>query len=117
MNSLLLTCSRLKMQTVLQASLMKKSIPRKKNILQLVNLNELKSSIEPIAPVNASITFYKTLDDFFAESNALGESYINDKPYLEMIYVKVKKSYNHYSLKWTIPDSLQQYDLLNYELH
>ena len=38
-----------------------------------------------IAPVNASITFYKTLDDFFAESNALGESYINDKPYLEMI--------------------------------
>ena len=62
------------------------------------NLNELKSSIEPIAPVNASITFYKTLDDFFAESNALGESYINDKPYLEMIYVKVKNGVDCYAL-------------------
>ena len=62
------------------------------------NLNELKSSIEAISPVNSSITFYKTLDDFFAESNALGESYINDKHYLEMIYVKVKNGGDCYAL-------------------
>jgi hypothetical protein len=38
------------------------------------NLNDLKLQIEPNVPVNATITFYPTIEDAFNETNALNEN-------------------------------------------
>ena len=62
------------------------------------NLNDLKLQIEPNVPVNATITFYPTIEDAFNETNALNENYVNTTPNSEVIYVKVKDNNQCYAL-------------------
>ena len=62
------------------------------------NLTLLKSIIQPNVPANTSISFYKTLNDFFDETNELTGNYENTIPYLETLYVKIKNGLDCFAL-------------------
>lgn len=62
------------------------------------NLNDLTTIIQPNIPANASISFYKTLNDFFDETNALTGNYQNTTPFSETLYVKIKNGTSCYAL-------------------
>jgi gliding motility-associated-like protein len=58
------------------------------------NLNDLRTSIQALVPENATITFYESLDDSFAETNAISSNYNNTIPFEQEIYVKVSTEDN-----------------------
>ena len=61
------------------------------------NLNDLKSLIQPNIPANSSIAFYKTLNDFFNETNELTGNYNNIQRFSETILVKIKNGIDCYA--------------------
>lgn len=62
------------------------------------NLTTLKATIQPNTPVNASISFYKTLNNFFDETNELNGNYENSIPFSEELYVKIKNGIDCFAL-------------------
>ncbi|MBP0903910.1 choice-of-anchor L domain-containing protein [Mariniflexile gromovii] len=62
------------------------------------NLDDLKLAIQPNVPANASISFYKTLNDFFNETNELNGNYNNVIQYSESLFVKIKNGIDCYAL-------------------
>ena len=62
------------------------------------NLTNLKNSIQPSIPANATIALYKTLNDAFNESNELNGNYNNSTPFSETLYVKIKNGIDCYAL-------------------
>jgi gliding motility-associated-like protein len=62
------------------------------------NLNDLKTSIQPNIPANASISIYKNLNDAYTETNKLTGNYDNINPYSETLYVKIKNGIDCYAI-------------------
>ena len=66
----------------------------------IFNLNELRTSIQPLIPVDATIRFYQSVDNSFSEINELVNNYTNTIPFEQAIYVKVTTQDNQcYALK------------------
>jgi gliding motility-associated-like protein len=53
------------------------------------NLNTIRASIEPLVPANATITFYTTSADAFAETNSITGNFTNTTQDTQTIFVKV----------------------------
>ncbi|WMI65634.1 choice-of-anchor L domain-containing protein [Aestuariibaculum sp. YM273] len=64
----------------------------------LFNLDDLRNRIEPNIPVNSVITFYKTTDNLFSETNALPDAYENVDAYTETIWVKIENGFDCYAV-------------------
>lgn len=66
----------------------------------IFNLNELKLLIQPSIPSNSSIAFYKTLNDFFDETNELTGNYNNIQQFSETLLAKIKNGVDCYALSF-----------------
>ncbi|OIQ19389.1 T9SS type B sorting domain-containing protein [Lacinutrix sp. MedPE-SW] len=53
------------------------------------NLNDLRLQIQPSVPTNATITFYTTIEDAFAETNSINGDFNNTTQNTQDIFVKV----------------------------
>lgn len=58
--------------------------------LATFDLDEVAAQIQPQVPTNASITFYNTMEDAFAESNPLPTQFLTTQPDTQTIIAKVK---------------------------
>ncbi|WP_452222982.1 choice-of-anchor L domain-containing protein [Lacinutrix chionoecetis] len=58
------------------------------------NLNDIRTQIEPQVPMNASITFYETLNDAYSETNSISDNFTNTIQDSQTIYVKVDTASN-----------------------
>lgn len=79
------------------------------------NLTTLKSNIQPNIPANASISFYKTIQDVFNETNELNGNYTNTTRLSETIYVKIKNGIDCFALTTVLLRTKITPELLNDE--
>ena len=61
-------------------------------------LNEIASSIENQIPIDATISYYETVEDAFNDNNQLPNNYENTSPNSQTIYVKVESNNQCYSI-------------------
>ncbi|WP_298898960.1 choice-of-anchor L domain-containing protein [uncultured Psychroserpens sp.] len=62
------------------------------------NLNDIRTTIEPQIPMDASVSFYETEIDAFFDTNALPNTYQNISPNTQTIFVKVESNNQCYSI-------------------
>ncbi|WP_298761061.1 choice-of-anchor L domain-containing protein [uncultured Psychroserpens sp.] len=62
------------------------------------NLNDIRTTLEPQIPMDASVSFYETEIDAFFDTNALPNTYQNISPNTQTIFVKVESNNQCYSI-------------------
>ncbi|WP_298894217.1 choice-of-anchor L domain-containing protein [uncultured Psychroserpens sp.] len=62
------------------------------------NLNDIRTTIEPQIPMDASVSFYETEIDAFFDTNALPNTYQNTSANTQTIFVKVESNNQCYSI-------------------
>ncbi len=76
------------------------------------NLNDLRTSITPLVPANATIEFFEVLEDAFTEQNSLNGTYTNTTPTAQSIFVKITTEDNQCYALTTVNLIVQQTPLL-----
>jgi len=80
--------------------------------LSSFNINDLRSTIEPIVPANATIEFYEVLEEAFTEQNSINGIYENTTPEEQSIFVKVTTQDNQCYALTTVSLKVKQTPLL-----
>lgn len=62
------------------------------------NLNDVTATFQSMLPENATVNYYKTLDDAYAETNGLGATFTNTTIDQQTIYVRIKSNSQCYAI-------------------